>query len=425
MMAKRVEYAAAAASRERAVMMEEAGVPAFLPYGRQAIDEDDIAAVAEALRGDLLTTGPTVAAFERDLGDAVGAEFAVVCSNGTAALHLAALALGLGPRDAVIVPAITFLATANMARYVGAEVVFADVDPATGLMGAAEAEAALARVPNALAARAVAPVHLAGQCADPTGIRALAERHGLHVIEDACHALGSTYDNGTAVGAAAHADLAVFSFHPVKTIAMGEGGAITGNDPALGDRLRRLRGHGMTRAAADFVHSDLARSADAAVNPWYYEMHELGLNYRASDILCALGRSQLSKLGRFVERRRALAERYDQLLAPLAPTVQPLGRVPGQRPAWHLYVVLIDFDAAGRDRATVMRTLAERGIGSQVHYIPVHWQPYYRDRYGAVDLPGAATYYRRCLSLPLYPGLADTDVDRVVSALATSLGDRM
>ncbi len=395
----------------------------FLPYGRQAIDDDDVAAVARVLQGDWLTTGPTVEAFEQALAEKVDAGFAVACSSGTAALHMAAMALGLGPGDAVIVPTITFLATANMARFVGAEVVFADVDPDTGLMGVEQASDALARVPAGLKAKALAPVHLAGQCADPIGLRALADEHGLSVIEDACHALGTTYGNGTPVGAAAHADLATFSFHPVKTIAMGEGGAVTGNDPVLGARLRKLRSHGMTRDAADMANAGEALDADGTVNPWYYEMPDLGFNYRASDIQCALGLSQLAKLDGFVERRRALVERYDRLLAPLAPRVRPLGRVPGNRPGWHLYVALVDFEAVGLDRAGLMNALRARGIGSQVHYIPVHWQPYYRDRYGDIDLPGAAAYYRRCLSLPLYPTMADQDVDRVVAALAACLGD--
>jgi UDP-4-amino-4,6-dideoxy-N-acetyl-beta-L-altrosamine transaminase len=394
----------------------------FLPYGRQTIDEADIAAVAEVLRGDWLTTGPAVDAFEAAFAKTVGAGFAVACSSGTAALHLAALALGLGRGDTAIVPAMTFVATANAARYVGAEVAFADVDPATGLMGPAELETALRRVPRGARAKAVFPVHLNGQCADPAGLKAIADANGLRIAEDACHALGATYDDGVPVGAARNADLAIFSFHPVKTVTMGEGGAVTGNDVALERRLRLLRNHGLTRDPDAFVQMRLAHDAGGAPNPWYYEMPEPGFNYRASDIACALGTSQLAKLSRFVARRRALAARYDGRLSSLAPLVRPIGRAPGCEPAWHLYVVLVDFAAAGRDRAAVMGALHRQGIGTQVHYLPVAWQPYYRARYGEADLPGAAAYYARCLSLPLYPAMTDGDVDRVVDALATAIG---
>lgn len=394
----------------------------FLPYGRQAIDDSDVAAVADVLRGDWLTAGPMVDAFEADLAKTVGAGFALACSSGTAALHLATLALGLGPGDAVVVPAITFVATANAARYVGAEVAFADVDPETGLMGPAELDAALMRLPDGTTPKAVFPVHMNGQCSDPAALKTAADGLGLQVVEDACHALGATYGAGVPVGATQHADLAAFSFHPVKTVAMGEGGAITGNDPALERRLRRLRNHGLTREVDEFARPELAFASNGAANPWYYELPVLGFNYRASDINCALGRSQLRKLPSFVARRRALAARYDEKLASFAPLIRPLGRVPDCRPAWHLYVALIDFEGLGRDRASVMNALHEKGIGTQVHYMPVPWQPYYRARYGDADLPGAARYYAHCLSLPLYPAMADADVDRVVDRLGEITG---
>lgn len=391
----------------------------FLPYGRQVIEEDDIAAVVAALKGDFLTTGPTVDAFERALAEAVDVPEAVVCGNGTQALHLAALALDLAAGDAVIVPAITFLATANAARYCGAEVLFADVDPVTGLMLPEHAEAALARA-GSLRPKAVFPVHLAGQAADPAALSHWAAGQGLAVVEDACHALGTMDGEGNRIGACRHSAMACFSFHPVKTVAMGEGGAVTTRDATVAARLRRLRCHGMERDVAALLRPELARAADGSANPWYYEMAELGFNYRATDIQCALGLSQLAKLPRFVARRRHLVALYDQALAPLAPLVRPLGRSGGQ-PGWHLYVARIDFDAAGLDRATVMHRLRARGVGTQVHYMPVAWQPYYRGRYGDVALPGAEEYYRTCLSLPLYPGMADDDVARVADALAQAL----
>lgn len=380
-----------------------------LPYGRQTIEDDDIAAVVEALKGDFLTTGPTVDAFEAAFAQAVGAVHAVACANGTAALHLAMLALGVQPGERVVAPAITFLATANCARYVGAEVVFADVDPDSGLMTPATLAEALERAGGPV--RAVLPVHLRGDACDLPALEALARDAGAVLVEDAPHALGTTATFGNTaetIGDVRHSAMATFSFHPVKTIATGEGGMVTTNDPALAARLRTLRSHGMVRPEGS--------------DPWWYEMPEPGFNYRLPDILCALGLSQLAKLDRFVARRRALSAAYLEALRPLAPLVRPATSPTWSDPALHLMCVLIDFEAAGRSRREVVEALRARGVGSQVHYIPVHRQPYYRARYGALDLPGAEAWYARCLSLPLYPGMADADVDLVVRALSEALG---
>jgi len=390
----------------------------FLPYGRQVIDDDDIAAVTAVLRGDWLTTGPTVEKFEAALAAKVGARFAVACSSGTAALHLATLAAGLKRGDCAVVPSMTFLATANAVRYADAEVVFADVDGDTGLLRPEDLEAALARAQGRVAA--VLPVHLAGQTVDTAAIAEIAQRHGMAVIEDACHALGSTYQAGGEtfqVGSCRHSTMAVFSFHPVKTIAMGEGGAITTNDPELYKRLMMLRSHGMTRNSSEFHNVDLAFGADGNPNPWYYEMAVIGFNYRASDIHCALGLSQLGKLESFIERRRELVAQYDKLLAPLIPQVRPPERVPTCDPAWHLYAPRFDFAAIEGGRAGLMQRLRDAGVGTQVHYIPVHRQPYYLERLGEQQLPGAMAYYRATLSLPLFPSMADADVGRVVDAI--------
>ena len=384
----------------------------FLPYGRHAIDEDDILAVSEALRGDFLTTGPRVEEFETGFAAATGTRHAVACNSGTAALHLAVLALGIAPDEAAIVPSLTFLATANVARMAGADVVFADVDPDTGLMTAQTFAEALERAKSAgLTVKTALPVHLNGQVCDMADIAAAADKHGIALIEDACHALGAAD-----IGATPYSRIACFSTHPVKAIATGEGGVATTADDELARRMRQLRNHGMTREAGVFVHKGMAFDGDVA-NPWYYEMQEIGWNYRLPDVLCALGISQLKKLDRFYRRRVEIAALYDSLLAPLAPLIRPVSH--GNRPhGWHLYPVLIDFDRLGKSRAETMRQLRDQGIGTQVHYIPVHRQPYYQKLYGELSLPGADSYYARCLSLPFYPALADTDLTRVADALA-------
>ena len=391
----------------------------FLPYGRQLIDDDDVIAVTAVLKGEFLTTGPAVPAFEAALAKTTGAAHAISCSSGTAALHLAAMALRLGPGDKVVVPSITFLATANAARYVGAEVVFADVAPDTGLMGAQELSAAIERAGDGV--KAVFPVHLAGQMTDMAAIHTVADKHGLKVVEDACHAIGTSRGNAERTGDCRYGDMACFSFHPVKTIAMGEGGAITTNDDHLAARLRHLRSHGMTHDADGFQNRDMGLDEGGDANPWYYEMTECGFNYRASDLHCALGSSQLEKLDRFVSARASIVAAYDQALAALRPTVSPLARNADCTAAWHLYVALIDFARAGVSRSQVMHSLWARGIGTQVHYIPVHSQPYYRNLYGDLSLPGAEQYYQRCLSLPLSASMTSDDVTRVVDALADAL----
>ncbi|ARJ64606.1 UDP-4-amino-4,6-dideoxy-N-acetyl-beta-L-altrosamine transaminase [Magnetospirillum sp. ME-1] len=392
----------------------------FLPYCRHVVDDDDIAAVAAVMKGDILTTGPAVAAFEDALAKVVGARHAVVCANGTAALHLAVMALGIGPGDAVLVPAQTFAATGNCARYVGAEVVLTDVDPDSGLMRAQDLEAAIAAHPGKRF-RSVHPVHLNGQSADMPGLAAVARRHGLAIIEDCCHALGTIAADGTVIGDCRHGEMNVFSFHPAKTIAMGEGGAITTNDDALASRLRLLRSHGITRDSSIFVDAEGGFDAQGAPNPWYYEMQDLGFNYRACDIQCALGSSQLAKLPRFAEARRRLVRHYREKLLPLAPKVKPI-TLSGGDAVWHLSVALIDFAACNTTRAEVMNALKARGIGTQVNYIPMHKLPYYRSLLGEVSLPGAEEYYRRCLSLPLSAAMTEADVDRVVDTLREVLG---
>jgi UDP-4-amino-4,6-dideoxy-N-acetyl-beta-L-altrosamine transaminase len=393
--------------------------PRSLPYGLHLIEEDDIAAVTAALRDELLAQGPRVAAFEAALAAKVGARHAVASSSGTAALHLALASLDVGPGDLCVVPAVTFLSTATAALYCGAEVVFADVDPDTGLMTAETLEEALAR---AGWTKAVLPVHLSGRLCDMPALSALARAHGAAVVEDACHALGSLDAAGAPAGACTHSDAAVFSFHPVKTIATGEGGMTTLNDPERDARLRRLRNHGVTREAGLMGEAG-SFDAAGAPNPWAYEQLELGFNYRMNEMEAALGLSQLAKLDRFVERRRSLAARYDRLLVRFGDRVKPVASPPGQTFSPHIYTVLIDFDGLGVDRAALMSALVARGIGTQVHYIPLYRQPFFKARYGETSLAGAEAYYARCLALPLFPAMSEAHVDQVVLALAEVLGD--
>lgn len=392
----------------------------FLPYGRQAIDEADIAAVVRVLRSDRLAHGPTVGAFESALAQATGAAAAAACSSGTAALHLALASLDIGPGDVCIAPAITFLATATAVRFCGAEVVFADVDPQTGLMTAETLRGALDRA--GASARAVLPVHLGGRICAMDEIEPVARAAGLFIVEDACHALGGRDSAGEPVGACSRSDAAVFSFHPVKTITTGEGGMVTTPDPERARRIRRLANHGVVRERELIQSPALSLDQDGAVNPWSYEQPELGFNYRMNELEAALGLSQLGKLERFVRRRRGLAALYDLALEPFAPVLTSVSTPPGQRPALHLYQVSVDFERLGVGRAGVMRRMAERGVGTQVHYIPVYRQPYFAARYGEQGLEGAEAFYDRVLALPLFPAMRSQDISRVTAALTETLG---
>jgi UDP-4-amino-4,6-dideoxy-N-acetyl-beta-L-altrosamine transaminase len=386
----------------------------FLPYGRQSIDDDDVAAVAAALRSDFLTTGPLVEQFEEAFAQASGAVNAVACNSGTAALHLATMAIGLGEGQAAVVPAITFLATANVVRMTGAEVVFADVDPDSGLLTEMTLADSMKRTDGQKVTAAL-PVHLNGQICDMPALAAVAGKNGTRLIEDACHALGAVD-----VGAARHAAAACFSTHPVKAIATAEGGVVTTRDAAMAARMRRLRSHGINHDPGTFIQRDAAFEGGQP-NPWHHEMPEIGWNYRIPDVLCALGISQLKKLDQFIARRRQIAAHYERLLAPLAPAIRPVAR-DNVLHGWHLYAIRVDFPALGTTRARFIRALRELGVGTQVHYIPLYKQPYYRQRYGEISLPGTEAYYARCLSIPMFPTMNDEDVTRVVAALGRVAG---
>lgn len=384
----------------------------MIPYGRQEVTQADIDAVDAVLRSDFLTQGPAVARFEQALAAYCGASHGVAMANATAALHLACLALDLGPGDWLWTSPNTFLASANCGVYCGARVDFVDVDPRTYNMDPAALEAKLERAArDGRLPKVVVPVHFAGQSCDMAAIGALAKRYGFRVVEDASHAVGGRYRDAP-VGSCAHSDIAVFSFHPVKIVTTGEGGMALTNDAALARRLERLRSHGMTREAA---------LMDAEPDgPWYYQQIELGYNYRITDIQAALGLSQLARLDDYVGRRHRLAARYDALLADL-PVIVP-ARVADVRSALHLYPIQVDAARCRRSRRQVFDALRAAGIGVNVHYIPVHTQPYYRRMgFSRGDFPRAEAYYAQAISLPMFATLTDAQQDEVVAALRRAL----
>lgn len=371
-----------------------------LPYGRHSVDADDIAAVVEVLESDWLTTGPMVPRFERDFAASTGAREAVAVSSGTAALHAAVDAIRLEPDDEVIVPSLTFAATANCVVFCGGIPVFADVDPDTLLVDPASVEERV--TPRT---RAIIAVDFAGQPCDYDALQEIADRHGLALVADACHSLGGSLD-GRSVGTLAR--LSCFSLHPVKHVTTGEGGIVTTDDELLARRMRVFRNHGITTD-----HRERASRDD-----WRYEMVRLGFNYRLTDFQCALGSSQLRKLPAWVERRRALATRYDAAFAQVG-GVAPLAVRPGAGHAYHLYVVRL----FAVDRGAVFHALRAEGIGVNVHYMPVHLHPFYRERFGTGPglCPTAERVYEQILSLPMFPDMTDDDVDDVVAALARRL----
>lgn len=398
----------------------------MLPYGRQLIEDDDVQAVEAQLRGDWLTQGPTVARFEEALCAATGAKYAVAVSSGTAALHLACLAAGVRPGDAGVTSTITFVASANCMRYAGGRPSFTDVDPDTGLMSVESLEAVVRRLEaGGTPPKVIVPVDLTGDIADLERVRAIAGKVGAKVIEDAAHSLGSLYRDGNGAehhaGSCAHTDLAILSFHPVKHVTTGEGGAILTNDEGAYRELLELRSHGITKDPARLERND---------GPWYYEQRTLGYHYRITDLQCALGLSQLRKLGRFVARRRSLAARYDAAFAraPFSALLGPLGVRAGVTSSYHLYVVRLRARAGettrdvARRRRLLFDGLRTREISPQVHYIPVHSQPdFVRAGLGGGEFPHAEAYYASCLSLPMYPAMTDADAERVVEAVGAVL----
>lgn len=384
----------------------------MIPYGRHHIDEDDIQAVVDQMRSGWLTQGPAIEAFENAIKDYVGAKYAVAVANGTAGLHIAALAAGVGPGDALVTSPITFVASSNVAFYCGAKPLFCDIDPETVNLSPLQLKKTLADNPNV---KAIVPVHFGGLPCDMIAIKRLADEVGARVIEDAAHALGARYEDGGMVGNCAHSDMTVFSFHPVKAIAAGEGGLVTTNDFQLYKRLLRLRSHGINKLDDAFELPEQA-------GPWYYEMQELGYNYRITDLQCALALSQFRKLDKFVARRHQLATVYDDAFATFknCKPAQPDGR---DRSGLHLYVLRIDLKAVGISKTELMLALREHGVGSQVHYIPVPAHPFYRKhQFRPEDYGDAAAYYAQTLSIPLFYDLTDEQQQSVIDAFAELVG---
>jgi UDP-4-amino-4,6-dideoxy-N-acetyl-beta-L-altrosamine transaminase len=373
----------------------------FIPYGKQWIDETDIKVVIDVLRSNFITQGPVVKNFEEKICEITGAKYCVAVANATAALDIAVAALGIEKNKTGVTSPNTFLASANCLIYNNLKPIFADIDPKTYNITAENIKKQISSKTSV-----IIPVHFAGQTCDMLNIKKIADDNGFYVIEDAAHAIGSKYTDRTIVGNCKYSDMTVFSFHPVKTITTGEGGAITTNNEKLYKKLLLLRNHGITKDQALLKQNS---------EPWYYEMHCLGFNYRITDIQSALGLSQLNKLDRFVQRRREIVNKYNKAFENIDWLITPYEENPGYA-AFHLYVLNIDFDKLGITRKGIMEKLQKNGIGTQVHYIPVHTQPYYKNNFGYNwgDYPVSESYYQKALSLPLYPKMSDEDVEYVI-----------
>lgn len=384
-----------------------------LPYGRQWITEADIKAVTDVLRSDWLTQGPAIERFERKIAEYCGAKHAVAVSSATAALHIGALSLGLGPGDRLWTSPNTFVASANCARYCGAEVDFVDIDPRTYNLSIEKLTAKLEQAAKeGKLPKIVVPVDFAGQSCELDKLKPLADKYGFTIMQDASHAIGARYQDQP-TGDGRYSDLTIFSFHPVKIITTGEGGMVVTNRTDLYEKLIRLRTHGITR--------DPKLLTQESHGGWYYEQSELGYNYRITDLQAALGASQMERLEEFVTRRRTLAARYSELLKSFPLTLPH--QHPDTNSSWHLYVIRLQLDRIQKSHRQVFEELRANGIGVQLHYIPVHTQPYYRELgFKSGDFPEAEKYYGEAISLPMFAAMTDADQDRVVETLKQILG---
>jgi UDP-4-amino-4,6-dideoxy-N-acetyl-beta-L-altrosamine transaminase len=376
----------------------------MIPYGKQLIDEEDITAVISVLRSDFLTQGPKVTEFEKTICDYTGAKYCVAVANGTAALHIATAALQIKPGYEGITSPITFVASSNCMVYNGIKPQFADINAITYNIDPEKIKRKITEKTKLLI-----PVHFAGQLCDMKTIHQIAIKNNLFVIEDAAHAIGSRYEDGTPVGNCKYSDMTIFSFHPVKTITTGEGGAVTTNNPELYQKLLLLRSHGITKDPAILSSNP---------GPWYYEMKIEGFNYRMCDMQAALGVSQMRKLDMFATRRREIVAKYNNAFRGIDKIKTPYEN-PDVLSCFHLYVLQFDFDKVEMTRPELMKALANKGVGSQVHYIPVHTQPFYKEQFGYSwgDYPIAEAYYNSALSLPLYASMSDEDVNEVITAV--------
>jgi len=390
----------------------------LIPYGKHHIDKEDIDAVVELLVSGWLTQGPKIEAFENQVADFVGAKYSVAVSSGTAALHIAALAANVGPGNALVTSPITFVASANAGIYAGGEVLFADIDHETVNMSAKSLQSI---TESSKDIKAIVPVHFAGLPCDMNAIKKIADRAGACIIEDAAHALGATYPDGGQVGNCQNSLMTVFSFHPVKAIAAGEGGMITTNDEDVYRRLLRLRSHGINKLDDPFEIPEQGMT-DGVNDPWYYEMQELGFNYRITDIQCALAISQFKKLDLFIARRRELVRQYDESFSTFE-NCRPAQTQGRDESAHHLYVLRIDFQGKGINRARVIQKLRDKGIASQVHYIAVPAHPYYQSLgFSPEHYPAAKAYYEEALTIPLYYDLTDKEQDYIIKTFRELIG---
>lgn len=381
-------------------------------YGKQSIDENDIDAVVEVLKSDFLTQGPAIEKFEKCVAEYCGAKYAVAVTSATAALHISCLSAGLGKDDILWTSPITFTASANCGRYCGADVDFVDIDPSTYNMSIAELEKKLQAAE--IKPRVVVPVHLAGQSCEMDKIYKLSQKYGFKVIEDASHAIGADYKE-TKVGCCKYSDMTVFSFHPVKIVTTGEGGMVLTNDKDLYDKLVLYRSHGITL--------DPKLMTEIADGPWYYQQIDLGFNYRMTDMQAALGYSQMQKVDEFVSKRRYLVKRYNELLKNIN-GIQLPDQNEDTKSSWHLYVVRVDFSKISKTKNQIFAEMKEKGICLNLHYIPVHTQPYYENLgFKGGDFPNSEKYYEEAFTLPLYYALTDEQQDHIVKSLVEVLGE--
>ena len=384
----------------------------FLPYGKQLIDQDDIDAVTNVLKSDYLTEGPLIDNFEKTFAKSVGSKYAIVCSSGTAGLHLASVCLDIDPKSTVLVPAISFVATANAPMYTGANIEFVDVDPQTGLISPKTLNEAIINSSNEV--KVLFYVHLNGIVQDLSEISNICNYHNIMIIEDSCHAIGGSMA-AHKIGSCYYSEMSVFSFHPVKTITMGEGGVVTTNSQKYRKKLRMLRSHGIVKNESDFINKNSTN--EEMYGSWSYEMQHLGFNYRASALNVALGLSQLKKLDSFIKRRLEIALIYDKLFLEMSSKFEPINRDILNSHGYHLYPILIKGENPLIRKKMIIEFLKMKNIGSQVHYIPIPFQPFWKNKTDLKQYNGALEYFSRCLSIPIFPAMKDKDVYHVVDCL--------